>query len=222
MLKLIAEVTRYATFLNHRPNIDELLTRLSTDFLNHLDPKKLAVAAFVTNNRFKVLHQNGDSISDSELTLQDLQKDFMTENLVATLMDQSLVRHPNNQKSLIAPISNGKVAAGVVLCECNKKPDDEETEQAKAILLLTSSYLFLKVADNGHQSSLNDLTVNPLTPRQRQVLAGFIEGKTNHEMAMELGFSISTIRHETMAIFKTLGASDRKEAAKIAQQHGLI
>ena len=129
MLRLIAEVTRYATFLNHRPNIDELLTRLSTDFLNHLDPKKLAVAAFVTNNRFKVLHQNGDSKSDSELTLQDLQKDFMTENLVATLMDQSLVRHPNNQKSLIAPISNGKVAAGVVLCECNKKPDDEETEQ---------------------------------------------------------------------------------------------
>jgi DNA-binding NarL/FixJ family response regulator len=84
------------------------------------------------------------------------------------------------------------------------------------------SYLFLKVSDNGHKQSISDLAINPLSPRQRQILAGFIEGKTNHEMATELGFSISTIRHETMAIFKTLGASDRKEAAKIAQQHGLI
>jgi DNA-binding NarL/FixJ family response regulator len=54
------------------------------------------------------------------------------------------------------------------------------------------------------------------------VVQGFIEGKTNHELSLELGFSISTIRHETMAIFKTLGASDRKEAAKIAQEQYLI
>ena len=221
MLRLLSEVTRFASFLNHRPTIDELISRLSNDFLIQLEPARIAVASFVTANRFKVLHQNGDSNGQTELTLQNLQKDFMTENLVASLMDQNLVRHPNNQSSLIAPISNGKVAAGVLLCDCAKKPTDEEIEEAKAILLLTSSYLFLKVSDNG-QSSLSELTVNPLTPRQRQVLAGFIEGKTNHEMALELGFSISTIRHETMAIFKTLGASDRKEAAKIAQQHGLI
>jgi hypothetical protein len=42
------------------------------------------------------------------------------------------------------------------------------------------------------------------------------------ELSLELGFSISTIRHETMAIFKTLGASDRKEAAKIAQEQSLL
>jgi DNA-binding NarL/FixJ family response regulator len=87
---------------------------------------------------------------------------------------------------------------------------------------LTSTYIFPKIVDTNPSASLTDLKQNPLTPRQRQVLSGFVEGKTNHELALELGFSISTIRHETMAIFKTLGASDRKEAAKLAQQHNLI
>ncbi len=122
MLKLLSEVTRFAAFLNYRPTVDELISRLSNDFLIHLEPMRMAVASFVTANRFKVLHQNGDSNGQTELTLQNLQKDFMTDNLVATLMDQNLVRHPNNQSSLIAPISNGKVAAGVLLCDCAKKP----------------------------------------------------------------------------------------------------
>jgi len=41
-----------------------------------------------------------------------------------------------------------------------------------------------------------------------------VEGKTNHELAAELGFSVSTIRHETMRIYQALSVSDRKEAAK--------
>jgi DNA-binding NarL/FixJ family response regulator len=49
-----------------------------------------------------------------------------------------------------------------------------------------------------------------------------IDGKTNHELSVLLGFSVSTIRHETMAIFKTLGVSDRKEAAKVAVANALL
>jgi DNA-binding NarL/FixJ family response regulator len=61
-----------------------------------------------------------------------------------------------------------------------------------------------------------------MSDRQIQILQGMIEGKTNHELATNLGFSVSTIRHETMAIFRALGVSDRKEAAKAAQQMELI
>jgi DNA-binding CsgD family transcriptional regulator len=222
MKDLLSEVVRYAAFLNHRPNIEELLSRLATDFLVHLKPTSIAVAALITPTKFKVLQEIGEKKGNGEFSLSNLASDFFTENLIETLMDQNLLKHPKNNQTLLSPISNGKVASGVVICECEKQPENQETEQAKSIMLLTSSYLFLKVADNGNNHSISELTVNPLTPRQRQVLAGFIEGKTNHELALELGFSISTIRHETMAIFKTLGASDRKEAAKIAQEHGLI
>ena len=58
--------------------------------------------------------------------------------------------------------------------------------------------------------------------RQLQIINGFIEGKTNHELAEDLGFSVSTVRHETMDIFRLLGASDRKEAAKIAQERSIV
>ena len=52
--------------------------------------------------------------------------------------------------------------------------------------------------------------------RQLQILQGMVEGKTNHELASELGFSVSTIRHETMRIYQALGVSDRREAAREA------
>jgi DNA-binding NarL/FixJ family response regulator len=49
-----------------------------------------------------------------------------------------------------------------------------------------------------------------------------IEGKTNHELAEDLGFSVSTIRHETMRIYLLLQVSDRKEAAREAVLQSLV
>jgi DNA-binding CsgD family transcriptional regulator len=68
-------------------------------------------------------------------------------------------------------------------------------------------------------NAINDLrNVGPvrLTQRQILILGGMVEGKTNHELAIELGYSVSTIRHETMRIYQALSVSDRKEAAKKA------
>ena len=61
-----------------------------------------------------------------------------------------------------------------------------------------------------------------LSARQLLILAGMVEGKTNHELSIELGYAVSTIRHETMDIFKILGVSDRKEAARSAISEGLL
>jgi len=219
---VLTEVVRFASFLNHRPNIEELLARLATDFLVHLKPSTLAVASLIAPTKFKVLQTYRANTDHARELLDNLAPNLHTENLVQTLMDLNVIKAPKNERTLITPISNGKVTSGVIICECEIPISEEDIDGAKTIFLLSSTYLYPKVTDNGQHQSLNELSVNPLTPRQRQVLSGFIEGKTNHELALELGFSISTIRHETMAIFKTLGASDRKEAAKIAQEHGLI
>ena len=61
-----------------------------------------------------------------------------------------------------------------------------------------------------------------LSQRQILILRGMVEGKTNHELATELGFSVSTIRHETMRIYQALAVSDRKEAAKKALMLSLV
>ena len=68
----------------------------------------------------------------------------------------------------------------------------------------------------------SDTGAEQLTARQLSILGGMVEGKTNHELATELGFSVSTIRHETMRIYQALSVSDRKEAAKKALALALI
>lgn len=67
-----------------------------------------------------------------------------------------------------------------------------------------------------------DTGSDQLSSRQISILRGMVEGKTNHELANELGFSVSTIRHETMRIYQALAVSDRKEAAKKALALALI
>lgn len=61
-----------------------------------------------------------------------------------------------------------------------------------------------------------------LTSRQIVILRGMVEGKTNHELAQEMGFSVSTVRHETMRIYKSLGVNDRNEAAKKAMAESIF
>lgn len=98
------------------------------------------------------------------------------------------------------------------------------------ISMLISLYMALKfwesVNQNGSSSSnrtSHSLNGRPdLTARQRVVLAGIVMKKTNSAIASELGYSASTIRHETMRIFEILGVSNRVEAASYATTLGLI
>ena len=86
--------------------------------------------------------------------------------------------------------------------------------------------LYLSLTHEGlrttHISRREESSSDQLTPRQLSILAGMVEGKTNHELATELGFSVSTIRHETMRIYQALNVSDRKEAAKKALALSLL
>lgn len=61
-----------------------------------------------------------------------------------------------------------------------------------------------------------------LTTRQRAVLRRIVEGRTNPEIAAELSFSVSTIRMETIAIYRVLGVSGRKEATRHMLETGLV
>jgi DNA-binding CsgD family transcriptional regulator len=86
--------------------------------------------------------------------------------------------------------------------------------------------LYLSLSHSGSRMGAGavrqDTGSDQLTARQLAILGGMVEGKTNHELATELGFSVSTIRHETMRIYQALSVSDRKEAAKKALTLSLI
>jgi DNA-binding NarL/FixJ family response regulator len=51
-----------------------------------------------------------------------------------------------------------------------------------------------------------------LTERQTQIVRLMGEGKTNAAIARSLGYSESTIRQESMGIYRSLGVNNREEA----------
>jgi DNA-binding CsgD family transcriptional regulator len=64
--------------------------------------------------------------------------------------------------------------------------------------------------------------VEPLTPREREVLQWLSKGKANAEIGIVLGISICTVRVHIQNIFKKLHANNRTHAAARAMQLGLL
>ena len=67
-----------------------------------------------------------------------------------------------------------------------------------------------------------DQTTNNLTPRQLQVLAFLANGQSNKVIASDLNLAEATIKMHITAIFKSLGVSNRTQAAIEADKLGLI
>lgn len=81
----------------------------------------------------------------------------------------------------------------------------------------SSSALAPQSADRAGSASV----VDNLTDRERRVLALLATGRTNAAIGAELSFSPSTIRAETVSIYRKLGVNGRVEATAIAVAAGL-
>jgi DNA-binding CsgD family transcriptional regulator len=61
-----------------------------------------------------------------------------------------------------------------------------------------------------------------LSVRQLAVLQGLLEGLSNRQIGIHIGYSESTVRHETMRIYAHFGASGRHEAVAVARMRGIV
>jgi DNA-binding NarL/FixJ family response regulator len=61
-----------------------------------------------------------------------------------------------------------------------------------------------------------------LTPRQRDLLTGIVQGKSNREIAFDVHLSEKTVKNYMRGLFSALGVRDRTGAAVSALQRGLI
>jgi two-component system response regulator DesR len=64
--------------------------------------------------------------------------------------------------------------------------------------------------------------VNPLTPRERDVLEASADGRTIAEIAVQLYLSEGTVRNYLSAGIQKTGARNRAEALRIASERGWL
>jgi two-component system response regulator DesR len=64
--------------------------------------------------------------------------------------------------------------------------------------------------------------INPLTSRERDVLAASADGSVNAEIAVKLSLSEGTVRNYLSACIQKTGARNRAEAVRIAQEKGWL
>jgi ATP/maltotriose-dependent transcriptional regulator MalT len=64
--------------------------------------------------------------------------------------------------------------------------------------------------------------LEPLTARERDVLAGLADGLSNKAIAVRLGISDETVKFHVSAIFGKLHASNRTDAVRQALRRGLV
>jgi two-component system, NarL family, nitrate/nitrite response regulator NarL len=74
----------------------------------------------------------------------------------------------------------------------------------------------------GDSPSAGEPDVALLTLRQLEVLSRVCQGKTNKQIATELGLSEKTVKAHVTAIFKVLGVVNRTQAVLVARRVGMI
>ena len=228
MKSAIHDVTRFATLLTRNPTTVELLNTLMREFLSAqsitaIEIQILAVDGSLVMNTVVGLGIDGDGAKTSD----SLSQLIAQPNMFRDLEEFGTIFNPANNLTITAVTVNSSTK-GFYLFQHSSKftPDESSADQLQLFsslltIYLSSKLMLIPLAKNVTLSVAAE-GVSKLTPRQILILTGMVEGKTNHELSLDLGFSVSTIRHETMAIYKELGVSDRKEAARVGQAERLI
>ena len=64
--------------------------------------------------------------------------------------------------------------------------------------------------------------IQPLSPRQKQILDLLVRGFSNSDIARNLGISLDMVKEHVIALYGKLGAANRTEATAVAIKHGLV
>lgn len=69
---------------------------------------------------------------------------------------------------------------------------------------------------------LTPQTCDVLTPRQVEIVHAMSLGRTNRQIARQIGFSESTVRLESMVIYRHFSVHSREDAVRVARETGSL
>lgn len=228
MERLLKNVARFAIHLTRNPLIEDLLHSLMRDFLSRYLVTAIEIQLLGRDESLLIKSSVGQPIDGTKAkNVASLSELVSHSNIFGDLEESGTIFDPAHNLS-IASINLDSSIKGFYLFQHASAftPDENSSDQIEVFSNLMTVYLSAKLLRMSVAKTLTSPAnlehISSLTARQLLILAGMVEGKTNHELSVDLGFSVSTIRHETMAIYKELGVSDRKEAARVGQAEHLI
>lgn len=215
LLQRIALGLNYASTVNDAPPI---LKFGFTNVLNVLSPKSVSIWKSDFAQSWTVLATDGEDFS--------LPAPFQSWNEInqnAILMRQPLVLtvdgdHQSNYLHWAVPVllPGGSCYVMHLLSTRNDLPKDM-TEA----FLSAFAFLVIKCDGNGngsnsnHNNSQTNHTQTSLSERQLEILRLAGQNLTYAQIGRRMGFSESTIKQESMKIFRILGVHNKSEALKI-------
>jgi len=222
-------------WLANSPSGDEVARELTLNYFQLLGATQARLATTDANGTLRYVGDFGFEDSRTGITLEVDQWQALGTEIVKIEIGQNGLGWSSTGKYLQARVNDfGDTRGWITIGFADSKVDHVEAEQLMQILkhvvgiYLASQHNPARTGPIIHPNYANRAGRHipagreAFTPRQLSIVAGMVEGKTNHELASELGFSVSTIRHETMRIYQILSVSDRREAARQAMERKIF
>ena len=229
-------IRKLISWLTYHPTCDEIARALATDYLKELSVQGIRFSRLQNDDSIIILGQFGfeDSAMWADRVIPSSEWRARETEPSSFLKGQRQDRWCNNSSVYLETLLDRGVTQGHLMVAFHKSVSESDknrvAETIRDLCVPLALYLsFLSQPLSGSigtqvpgELNSRETGAGQLSARQLSILRGMVEGKTNQELATEMGFSVSTIRHETMRIYQALSVSDRKEAAKKALMLSLI
>ena len=215
-------------WITHRPTAEDLVRGLVTDYMRPFGATKARFALLAEDDSLHHIAAYGftEQIVGKVESAEEWRN--RKDKVRDVVLDDNFIGWNPDHTVIGAAIRERGISKGSVVIFFESPVENHEEVLALALRLVRIIGFYLC---NSHQSIISskstggrsrDVSRGDFTSRQLQIMQGMVEGKTNHELATDLGYSVSTVRHETMRIFQVLGVSDRREAARSALDRSII
>ena len=228
-------IRKFLEWLSYHPTTEEIGRALATDYLAEFAVRSLRFGRLNSDDSITNLGQFGFPDADeyrNRYIPSDEWRGYKSAEM-AIISGASKEKWTADNATYVNTLRDRGVLQGHLIVNFHRPVSEGDKHRTAAAIddLCAPLALYLSFISRPLGVGLGGVTLQiggrdsaniQLSQRQILILGGMVEGKTNHELATELGFSVSTVRHETMRIFQALAVSDRKEAAKKALMLSLV
>lgn len=220
-------------FLIHHPTMDEIAQHLTLRTLADLQPWQCVLYECDRRGRLHLLGAfgtgecrdslTGRSVFDDPLIGPSLRRSrpFATFGLIDGIDPAALPAMLAHGPEVVWPVTTPSRLVGVVQVSFTAIPHRRRTAECLTAVAEALGLYWVLQGGRTAPAELEDAG-QPVSPRQARILEYMSRGLTNPQIATLINYSVSTVRQETMAIYKALGVENRLQAVEVAQRRGIV